>query len=144
MTTATYYDLGIRFQFPENWRLHEEEKEDWPKSVTVQSPQGGLWAVHIYPQPMQEDAVAEEVASALQEEYDDVEISPATERYDQFDASGFDMHFYCLDFLVRAGVRAFTAGQRTFAIFFQAEDREFDDIEPVFSALTHSLIRNLS
>ena len=62
------------------------------------------------------------------------------------DLVGFDVNFYCLDLtntaLIRAGV--LPGGGRskpaTYLIVCQAEDREFDQVSPVFRAMTFSLL----
>ena len=53
---------------------------------------------------------------------------------------GYDLLFYCLDFIVSAKVRSFSLDGRTYVLLSQAEDSEFERISPVFSAITTSLL----
>ncbi|HVW36950.1 MAG TPA: hypothetical protein VHB99_06580, partial [Pirellulales bacterium] len=53
---------------------------------------------------------------------------------------GWDMNFYCLDLTNTAQVRGFGTDEATYLIFCQADDREFEEVEPVFAAITRSLL----
>ena len=53
------------------------------------------------------------------------------------------MYFCCLDFVVRARVLATRVAVQTFVLEWQAEDREFESLEPVFRAISTSLFSNL-
>ena len=56
---------------------------------------------------------------------------------------GYDMHFFLFDFINTAQVRCLKCDQAVYAIFCQAEDREFEQIHKVFQAITVSLINGL-
>jgi hypothetical protein len=54
------------------------------------------------------------------------------------------MFFYCLDFLISARAFAMKAGTgQVLLMLWQAEDRDFTNYEPVFRAITISLLREL-
>jgi hypothetical protein len=78
----------------------------------------------------------------MREEYEGLETLEVSERLAGVDSSGCDMCFYCLDFLVNARVLATRALGKTLLILWQAEDREFDQLEPVFRAITISLLQS--
>ena len=40
-----YEKMGIRFLYPENWMLDEEEASSRLVSVTVYSPHGAFWSI---------------------------------------------------------------------------------------------------
>ena len=76
------------------------------------------------------------------EEYIDFESHPVTKQIADRTVEGFDMQFYCLDFLVASQLLALNLGERTLLFQFQAEDRDFDELMPVFEAIATSLLQN--
>ena len=54
---------------------------------------------------------------------------------------GYDLNFYCLDLTNTAQIRAFRRNEKIYLVLFQAEDREYEHIEPVFRAMTRSLVQ---
>ena len=77
----------------------------------------------------------------MSEEYDDVEVQEVKEVIDDHPASGVDLDFSCLDFVVTAKLRCFQNGHATYVMLYQAEDRDYETFEPVFRAITHSLLK---
>ena len=45
---STYDKLGVRFLYPDNWILDEEDAPNGNPSVTVQSPGGAFWSLAIH------------------------------------------------------------------------------------------------
>jgi len=138
--TAVYDNSGIRFLYPENWKIDTEADPDWPESVSLQSPSGAFWSITVHPPDAAPDELNETVLQTMQEEYKDLEAEPVTEEIADTTATGYDMSFCCLDLLVAARLRTFFAAGRTFVLLCQAEDREFDQLEYVFRAITESLL----
>lgn len=96
----------------------------------------------IYEPGTELEALVDAVRDALSEEYTDFESVAAEQTIEGIDLIGCDLNFYCLDFLVQAKIRAMMLGVRPCVILYQGEDREFDEMERVFSAITHDLIRS--
>jgi len=94
----------------------------------------------IYEPGTQLQALVDAVRDALSEEYTDFESVPVEQQLAGADLIGCDLNFYCLDFLVQAKIRALNLGVRPCVILYQGEDREFEDLDPVFNAITHDLI----
>ena len=46
---AVYDKMGIRFLYPDNWQLDEEEALHGDQSVTVYSPGGAFWSIVLHP-----------------------------------------------------------------------------------------------
>ena len=46
---ALYEQLGIRFEYPDNWVLDASEDQNSPASIAVASPSGAFWSVSIHP-----------------------------------------------------------------------------------------------
>ncbi len=139
---AIFDNSEVQFLYPENWSLTEDEKEEWPRALTLQSPSSGFWMLHIYPTRENPHLLARDAVQAIRDDYEDVESEEVSERIGPCDATGFNMDFVYLDFIVRAEVRSFAKGARTYVVHCQAESREFDQLADVFRAITLSLIQS--
>ncbi len=137
---AVYEKMGIRFLYPENWSLDEEEALHGNRSVSVYSPQGAFWSIALHPPATDPDELAAAALRTLKGEYAESEAEPVCEQYGQRDVHGYDMTFFYLDFTNTALIRGFRTAQATCLVLCQAEDREFAEIEPVFRAITTSLL----
>lgn len=137
---ATYDKLGIRFLYPENWTVQDEQLKAWPRSVSLQNPNGAYWELQIYPAKTSPTQLVEQALTAMQQIYEDLEAEAVAEQLWQVPARGYDLLFFCLDFLVKCRIRGFHAGSHTCLLTCQAESREFDLQQPVFHAMTKSLL----
>lgn len=135
-----YDKLGICFQYPDNWTLDEIEARDSGNSVTVYSPGGAFWSITIHPASQSPQALADAALAAMRQEYDELDAEPIAETVAGQELTGWDMNFYCLDLTNTALVRGFSTDEATYLLFCQADDREFDEVEPVFAAITRSLL----
>ena len=138
--TAVYNNSGVHFQYPENWTILEESQE-WPHEITLESPSGAFWALHVYFPPTDPSELASDALDAMRMEYENVEVEPVREMIGTVPTEGFDMSFFYLDLLINCRTRSFTLGDKTFLLITQAEDRDYDELEPVFRAITISLLR---
>jgi hypothetical protein len=136
---GVYDKFGVKFLYPENWTITDEEAEDWPKAVTVQSPQGGFWTLHIYEGGVNISQLVREAVEALRVEYADLEAEELLQPEDGTDY-GYDVNFYYLDLIVTAQVRGVLLPGKALLWLTQAESREFDEYEPVFRVITMSLL----
>jgi hypothetical protein len=139
---AVYDNYGVKFAYPENWTLLEEGT-DWPREICVESPGGAQWALHIYQPPGDPQKLVQGAVSALEGEYGEVEAEYLQESLGGAAAEGCDMTFFYLDLLVTCQARCFTWGDKTLLLLTQAEDREFQELEAVFRAMTVSLLQSL-
>jgi len=139
---ASYEKFGIRFLYPENWSVTDEQLEEWPRTVSVQSPNGAYWELQVYPSRISPTRLTRQVVTAMREVYSDIESKTVTEDLWNVTAKGYDLDFFCLDFLVTSRIRSFYLGSRTCLLTCQAESREFDRQERVFQAITKSLLDN--
>ena len=138
---AVYEKTGLCFQYPDNWSLDEEEADRGQQAISVFSPGGAFWTVIKYPPSADPKTLTVAAMRAIEEEYDDFEAEPAAETIAGQELTGFDLNFYCLDLTNTALIRGFRTNEETCVIVCQAEDRDFRDMEPVFRAMTTSLIR---
>ncbi len=137
---ALFDKQGIRFQYPENWTIETSTALD-EDGVTVFSPGGGFWSVVIRDGDDGPLEVAAVVVETMRELYDELECRPAEELVAGKELVGYDLNFYCLDLTNTAQIRAFRRNEKIYLVLFQAEDREYEQIEPVFRAMTRSLVQ---
>ncbi|MBM4005597.1 MAG: hypothetical protein FJ295_20300 [Planctomycetes bacterium] len=139
-----YDNLGLKFLFPENWTIAEELASGWPRSVTLLTPDGGFWVAQLHSDGNPHDLTMQAL-KAMRDEYKQLESDPVLESIAGRDIHGFDMRFYCLDLLVGSAVRGVSLGRHdrwTLLVMYQAEDREFDRLQPVFEAIFSNLLAN--
>ena len=141
--TATFKNADLLFMYPENWRVQESFESETVYEVMLASPDGCIWAVSVFLNGSKREDLIELCATALSDQYEDFERFDWKGEVDGQDMIGFDSNFFCLDFIVTAQARAFSIGDKTFNVFCQAEDRDFDKNQQVFDAMTISLIRSV-
>lgn len=137
---TTYDKIGVRFDYPENWRIEEENLND-QRAITVYSPGGGFWSVVVHPQRMEPGELATAAMELMRKEYDNLDAEVATEQFADHEMIGYDLNFYCLDLTNTTHIRSCRAENATYLVFYQAEDREFEKLAPVFRAMVTSLLQ---
>ena len=137
---AVFDHLGVRFQYPEGWSLEAGDEADGDE-VTVYSPGGAFWSLTIREHGEPSDLM-EVVVDAMREEYDELDAEEVEDSIAGEDLNGCDLNFYCLDLTNTAQVRAFRRGNKTYLMIWQAEDREFDELVPIFRAIATSLVEH--
>lgn len=140
---AEFKKLGIAFQYPENWTVDVEDALAGHRSVTVYSPGGGFWSASIHPRSASPESLAKSAVKAMREEYGDLESCEARQLVSGHEMVGYDLNFFYLDLTNTALIRCIRTERATYAVFCQAEDREFDRVHAVFDAMTASLLSNL-
>lgn len=138
--SAIYDKLGIRFIYPEGWKVTEDSTNEQPRTVSLESPAGGIWELLLYEDGSTPNELAADLLTTMKEEYSELETSPWTGRFDDVDVVGYEMYFYYLDLLIRSRGVAGRLGGKTVLSIWQAEDRVFAELEPVFQAITTCLL----
>jgi len=142
---ATFDRNGISFQYPDNWQLNDESRQSKDCCVTLQSPNSsGFWMLQAFATDETPEQLADAILEELRLEYDTIEATSVSAPIQNIDTVGYNVQFYCLDFVVNAEVRGFSVGDKTCVILCQAEDREFQEVGPVFLAMTTSLLNRLA
>ncbi len=132
--------FGLAFDYPDGWTVDTGDADGRYATVTVYAPGGGFWSVSGHapggdPRELSAAALAE-----MRQEYRDLDVEEATDHVAGHDLPGFDLNFYCLDLTNTAQVRTLHTADAVYLIFCQAEDREWDEIAPVFAAMTTSFV----
>ena len=138
---AVYQQFDVRFLYPENWSVMDEEADEWPRTVTLQSPNTGFWTLQVFPPHQNARQAVLAVVQSIREVYPDLEVLPATESIGDVQTKGVDIAFFYLDLLVEARIRCMQTPAALFLWHCQAESREFETIEPVFRAIATSLLQ---
>ena len=138
---AVYQQFDVRFLYPENWSVMDEETDQWPRTVTLQSPETGFWTLQVFPPGQNARQAVLAVVESIREVYPDLEVLPATESIGDVLAKGVDIAFFYLDLLVEAHIRCVQTPTGLMVWHCQAESREFEEIEPVFRAISTSLLQ---
>lgn len=138
---AKYSRDEIAFQYPENWEIDEDPPQGIPRTISITADDGAFWSATIYlaDQPLKE--LQYQFVDTLESEYDDLEIDDIEFKLGDETILATDFQFYCLDFLVHSRLIVTTVGKHHVLIAWQAEDRDFDKLEPVFKAITFSLLQ---
>jgi hypothetical protein len=143
---AVFDQLGLRFEYPDNWSVDEESLDPATadgEQVVVSSPETAFWQLSKHPPGVELEGLFDEALSALRSVYQELEVTPATDELEGRDIAGFDVSFYCLDFTNTSWLRGFQTPSATYLLVCQAEDRELDRVGPVFRAMLASVLRNL-
>jgi hypothetical protein len=119
--------------------LVEEEDQQWPRRVTVQSPESAFWELQAYPADTNPQRLADQALDAFRDEYEDVDYEIVSADLNDTQVVGYDLEFFCLDFLVTCQVRSFALGGQTLLLLCQAEGREFRQCQDEFESMSRSL-----
>jgi hypothetical protein len=138
---AVFAQGPIKFLYPENWRIAGQSFDSTPQVVELQSPGSAFWTLHVYPADSDAVELVDEFRDAMQAEYENLEAEEIEETWEDEPVVGYDLSFYCLDFLITAKVRCWRMGNSLVLIHSQAEDRDFNEASPIFLAMTTSLAR---
>ncbi len=139
----TFSKFGISFLYPDNWTPDEQGAEGEADSVTVYSPGGAFWSVSIHSVSADPENLAEAAVKAMQAEYRDLEQESNDQVVAGHQVHGFDLAFSYLDLTSSAMVRSLRTPEAAYVVFYQAEDREYCQLEQVFAAITKSLFDSL-
>lgn len=137
---ATYSRSGVFLAYPKNWTLEEDSDEDAKINLTLLSPNTAFWTLIVYAERLDLEHAVSQVVEALRAEYPELETHASAEEIVGETLSGQDATFFCLDLTNTVRVRARHAGETTQVILCQSEDRELEEVDLVFQAITQSLL----
>ena len=136
-----YDNLGVRFQYPENWELISERGGFYPHEVSLASPGTAMWTLNIYDAITAPEDVLDEVLSVLQGEFGEIESDRVDGEIEGVPIQRDEIDFFLREKIVHCESTVLQLGGRTLLILCQAEDREFAELAPVFHAMAASMIR---
>src|SRR5690348_14447217 len=136
MMVGEFEDGGIRFRYPENWRLEREDNQDgW--TVTIQSPGTAFMTVTLDEEMPSTEEMAATALAAMKEVYPDLEADDCVDSLAGQPAVGHDMRFFSLDLTNTCWTRSFYSSRGTVLVLCQTNDLE--ENEPILRAICASL-----
>ena len=134
---AAFEDGGIKFRYPENWKL-EREDSDTGWTVSLQSPGTAFMMVCLREDMPTADQLAEAALDALREDYPELEADDCVDSIGGQPAVGHDIRFFSLDLTNTCWTRSFYSSEGTVLVLWQVNDLELEQAEPVLKAICSS------
>jgi hypothetical protein len=135
---AQFEEDGIRFQYPENWKL-EREENDTGWTVSVQSPETAFMLISVRTDMPTPEEMVETVLEALREDYADLEADDCIDSLAGQPAIGYNIRFFSLDLTNTGWTRSFYCAAGTVVVLCQTNDLELERNEPILRAICASL-----
>jgi hypothetical protein len=136
--TKQFQESGIRFRYPDNWRLEREDTANgW--TVSLYSPDTAFMLISCDDTMPTTEDMAEAALDALRTEYPQLE---ADERIDSLAgqmAVGHDVRFFSFDLTNTCWTRSIYGAKGTVLVLCQTNDLELEQTEPVLRAICASL-----
>ncbi len=141
---ATFEGFGLKLLYPYNWTLAPRGEDEGDQGLTLELPSGGFLSIETLPITRGDDEILSEIDEMLREQYGSIESHEVQLDGSDDNERAVDLSFYHLDLVVFSRVvlldaPASTRDQMPIAgrllIQFQAESRDFDANELVFTAL---------
>jgi hypothetical protein len=133
-----YEGHGIRFRYPSDWQLREEEGDE-STCITVDSPDTSSWSISLFydsPAPQQ---VVDSAVQAFREEYDEVDVYPSDEQLGERGGAARDVDFVCFELINSAFLRSFQTVRFTLLMLYQGFDGELETTRPILESISASL-----
>lgn len=135
---AQFVDGGIRFQYPENWRLEREDTDEgW--TVSVQSPGTAFMMICLREDMPTMDQILESTLETLKEDYPDLEYDDCVDSMAGQPAIGHEMRFISLDLTNTCWTRTFYSARGTVLVLCQTNDLELESNGLVLRAICKSM-----
>jgi hypothetical protein len=134
-----FQGLGIRFRYPDDWRLSEEIGDD-EVTITLNSPETAIWSATIMRHRPDPEEVLQSAIEVFRAEYDDFDIEQSQIRLANREVPAADIDFVCFEMTSSAHLRAFRTGQFTVLVLYQSTDADMQDHEDTLEAICDSLI----
>jgi hypothetical protein len=134
----TFENAGVRFRYPENWRL-EREETDTGWSVVLQSPDTAFAMISLNEESPSIESTAETALAAMREDYPELEADECVDSLAGRPALGHDIRFFSFDLSNTCWIRSFYCSRGTVVVMCQVNDLELDTNETVLRAICASL-----
>jgi hypothetical protein len=134
----TFDEDGVRFLYPENWKLEREAGDDgW--TVTVQSPETAFFLLSLDSEGTDTQQLLATALETLKADYPDLEAEECVDTIAGQPAIGHDIRFISLDLTNTCWTRALLSTSGTLFILCQSNDLESEVNEKVLRAICASL-----
>lgn len=135
---AHYHNFGVEFIYPDVWEV-DEQQADGDIVITVSSSETCFWTLRIMPACPMPPQVVSSCVEAFEDEYDEVEISPADCELAGMPAYSRDLDFFCMELMNSVGLRSVRAAGFSLLVWWQGTHHELEDNRRVFDQMTLSV-----
>lgn len=141
---AQFDSFGVRFLYPDNWKVADRQEDEGDQGTTLDLPSGGFVSLELA-QADQIENLIDQVVATISAEYEDLEREELTLEVLPEGTPVTDLRFYYLDLLIVSRLVVLSLGDRAIdgnllVVQMQAESRDFDKNEPVFAAILKQII----
>ena len=140
---ATHQAIGIQCTYPKNWTLIEDQNHEQAEGFTLESPGAAFFSISRFSAEPPPEEVLQQACKAILKEYRECEVEPVDNDLTIEDCSSVEINFFLMDMLVSGRLRAFNTDGFTYLIEQQAEDRQYEQLEPVFEAMLQTVIQSI-
>ena len=137
-TDSTFDNHGIQFHIPTGWEVTEQPGHDNDTTITL-SDGAAFWSITLMWERPEIDRVLREAKTAFEEEYENADAVEVESQIAGREATGFDIHFVCLELVNSVHLRCVRTGRFTVFIMYQMTDHESEFYRPIFNEMTESL-----
>lgn len=136
----TFTADGLELMYPETWRVAERGEQE-PNGASFDLPGGGFVTIDQIDGDDEDlvDTWFKQNRTTIVDDYGDLESEPITGGVPGL-YRGVDYVFYYLDLIITSRCLILLGEDRDWAVQIQAESRDFETNEPVFSAILHQVV----
>ena len=132
---ATFDSFGIKFLYPDNWKVTDRAEDESSDGVTLELPSGGFFTIEREHEGQIEEEIIEEMSDSFEQEYGEVEREDFQLTDAGLEERAVDFRFYYLDLVIVSRLIIMHLHGSTFLFQMQAESRDFDANQMVFAAI---------
>jgi hypothetical protein len=136
--TRQFEESGIRFRYPDNWRL-EREDSDHGWTVSLYGPDTAFMMVACDESMPAPEDMAGAALDALKADYPNLEAEETIDSLAGQMAVGHDVRFFSFDLTNTCWTRSLYGAGGTVLVLCQTNDLELEKSEPVLRAICASL-----
>ena len=133
-----YHSDGIRFSYPSDWELREEQAEN-QTSIDLIGPATASCSVILLRDCPDAESAVEAAVDAFRDEYDDIDRQEIHEVIANRQTVGCDLDFIYFELCSAVSVRAFCAEYFTALLICQASSDDVDHAEAAFHLVCESI-----
>lgn len=134
-----YRSNGVRFRYPDDWELNEEQSIENEVSITVSSSETSFWSLTLFLDGELPEVLVESAIEAFREEYEELDIYTAEADYCHRTNIARDVEFVCFELMNSAFLRAFRSGSFSVLILYQGNDQELEETKSILEEISASL-----
>jgi hypothetical protein len=132
---ASFESFGIKFLYPDNWKVTDRAEDESREGVTLELPSGGFFTIEREHEGQLEEEIIEELSDSFEQAYEQIEREDIQLENASPNERAVEFRFFYLDLLVVSRVVILHIDESTYLIQMQSESRDFDANELVFAAI---------